>query len=140
MMLPDARGEVSARVFATLLSPPGATDVGPAATAVEAALQDCADLLGDEDLQLTLLVLYELHYQGLQGVDDRWEWNPDLLRLRAQIEEAFEATLRSHVHVEGGVGPQADDVARALFAMAAADTGPGLSSYVAKRATDEQLH
>ena len=30
--------------------------------------------LSDEDLQLALYLCYELHYRGLPGVDDRWEW------------------------------------------------------------------
>ncbi|RYV50849.1 iron-containing redox enzyme family protein [Pengzhenrongella frigida] len=138
--MPDARGEASAAVISALLSPSGSGDVGPAAAAVDAALRQCHDLLHDEDLQLALLVLYELHYQGLRGVDERWEWNPDLLKVRAQIEGAFEDTLRRHTQVPVGVGPHGEDVAGALFALAAKDTGPGLSAYIAKRATDQQLH
>ena len=43
---------------------------------------------GDEDLQLALYLCYELHYRGLPGVDDRWEWEPSLLALRAELERA----------------------------------------------------
>ncbi len=138
--MPTARGDASAAVITTLLAPPRSTDVGPAAAAVDAALRRCDDLLRDDDLQLALLVLYELHYQGLAGVDERWEWDPDLLRVRARIEELFEVTLRARVPVPVDVGPGAEDVADALFAAAAQDTGPGLSAYVARRATDQQLH
>lgn len=137
--MPHARGEASAAIITALLSPSGSGDVGLAAASVDAALRRCDDLLRDEDLQLALLVLYELHYQGLHGVDDRWEWNPGLLGVRAQIEGVFEDTLRRRAHVPGGVGPNAEEVANALFALAAKDTGPGLSTYVAKRATDKQL-
>ena len=35
----------------------------------------------DEDLQLTLAICYELHYRGFDGVDDAWEWDPELLSL-----------------------------------------------------------
>ncbi|GHS87403.1 hypothetical protein AGMMS50218_09200 [Actinomycetota bacterium] len=138
--MPTARGDASAAVITTLLAPPRSTDVAPAAAAVDAALRTCDDLLRDDDLQLALLVLYELHYQGLAGVDDRWEWDPDLLRVRARVEELFEATLRARVPVPVDVGPRAQDVADALFAAAAQDTGPGLAAYVARRATDQQLH
>jgi len=82
-------------------------------------------------------VLYELHCQGPRGVDERWEWNPELLKLRAQIEDVFEDTLRRQTQVPVGVGPQAEDVAGSLLALAAKGTGPGLSAYIAKRATKE---
>jgi len=47
-----------------------------------------------EDLQLALYCCYELHYQGLPGVDDDWEWEPSVLELRSQLEGIFEAQLR----------------------------------------------
>src|SRR4051794_6682018 len=53
-----------------------------------------------EDLQLALHLCYELHYQGLPGVDPNWEWDPDLLRLRASMERVFENAL--HARVPGG--------------------------------------
>jgi len=137
--MPESRGEASAAVISALLSPVGSDGLGPAAVSIDAALRQCTDLLHDEDLQLTLLVLFELHYRGLTGVDERWEWNPGLLEMRAQIEMAFEDTLRRRAHIPGGVGRRADEVAGALFELAAQDTRPGLSAYIAKRATDEQL-
>ncbi|RAY17183.1 iron-containing redox enzyme family protein [Actinomadura craniellae] len=48
-----------------------------------------------EDLQLALYVCYELHYQGFAGVDPGWEWEPELLRLRAALENAFLTALRA---------------------------------------------
>ena len=44
----------------------------------------------DEDLHLALYCCYELHYRGFEGVDDRWEWEPSLLALRAELERRFE--------------------------------------------------
>ena len=32
---------------------------------------------------------YELHYRGFAGVAAGWEWDPDLLRLRAALEDAL---------------------------------------------------
>ena len=54
---------------------------------IEASIHD-SDPYGI-DVQLTLYVCYELHYRGFAGVDDGWEWNPGLLHLRAQLEDAF---------------------------------------------------
>lgn len=48
-----------------------------------------------EDLQLALYLLYELHYRGFKGVDDAREWDPDLLRLRRELEDRFLHALRS---------------------------------------------
>jgi hypothetical protein len=36
----------------------------------------------EEDLQLALYCLYELHYRGFEGVSDEWEWHPGLLAFR----------------------------------------------------------
>lgn len=51
------------------------------------------DPLG-EDLQLALYLTYELHYRGFDGVSEDWEWDPDLLRVRGEMERVFLATLR----------------------------------------------
>ncbi|WP_173124630.1 iron-containing redox enzyme family protein [Kibdelosporangium persicum] len=50
-----------------------------------------------EDLQLALHTAYELHYRGFTGVDPEWEWDPDLLRLRREMEKAFLDALRADV-------------------------------------------
>src|SRR5579884_1235967 len=56
-----------------------------------------ADPLADDDLHLALYLLYELHYRGLEGVDERWEWSPSLLRLRADLEQHFDRALHEAV-------------------------------------------
>jgi len=126
-------------------------DVDPALPAEAArAAAGSEDLLTDEDVQIALTALYELHHQGLDGVDDRLEWDPTLLRARAVVEERYEAQLRADVTVPEdlladleantpveGLGPA---VARALFDLTSRDDGPSLSAYVARKATDEQLH
>ncbi|MFD0069318.1 iron-containing redox enzyme family protein, partial [Streptomyces sp. NPDC127574] len=53
-----------------------------------------SDPWGD-DLQLALYLLYELHYRGFEGVDDNREWDPDLLRLRQEMEARFLQALQS---------------------------------------------
>ncbi|MFI9785052.1 iron-containing redox enzyme family protein [Kitasatospora sp. NPDC051984] len=87
-------------------APPLPTPRGPLSAAVLAALDGSgryalpswapADPWGD-DLQLALYVCYELHYRGFAGVDDGWEWSPELLALRAALEEVFLSALRREV-------------------------------------------
>jgi hypothetical protein len=96
------------------------------------------DGAGDEDLQLALYLCYELHYRGLPGVDERWEWSPSLLALRQALEARFEVALREAV---GPVGPapEPEEMDVALRAIEAADDGPSLSRYVERDATREQV-
>ena len=100
----------------------------------------------DDDVQLTLFCLYELHYGGLDGVDDRWEWHPGLIGIRHLLEEPFEAWLRSEaglitesVRRPDSRAPGSEATAALLFDLAARDGGPSVSRHVAKKATVEQL-
>jgi len=136
MRLPTPRGPLGEALLRALRREPG--PVTEAQEAAEAAVAAASDVLADDDLQLSLLLLYELHYRGLDGVDEAWEWQPDLLRLRAVVEGAFEAALRAAVPVPATSARTATEVAAALFELTAADTGPSVSRYVAKRATDTQ--
>jgi hypothetical protein len=88
-----------------------------------------------EDLQLALYLCYELHYRGLPDVDDRWEWEPSLLALRAALEERFEAGLRRDVPVPD-LDPAQMDLA--LRAVEAADEAPSLSRHLERRGTLSQ--
>ena len=136
MKLPAARGPVSEAVTSALAAAPH--DLDPAiADGFEAG-----DALTDEDLQLTLFVLYELAYRGWDGVDDRWEWHPDVIRLRTVAEDRFEAALRALTDPYGDVVPDVVDrtsIARKLTAMTEEDTGPSLSKYLRGRATLAQF-
>src|SRR5687768_7346257 len=94
MKLPQPRGPVSAALAAALELAPHHLD--PAlGDELAAPGADRTALLDDEDLQLTLFMLYELAYRGWDGVDDRWEWHPDLLRLRGAAEDRLEAALQA---------------------------------------------
>jgi hypothetical protein len=87
-----------------------------------------------EDLHLGLYLCYELHYRGLPGVDDRWEWEPSLLALRAALEAEFEADLRHDIPL-----PQpraARDLE--LREIEAADDAPSLSKYLERKGTLDQ--
>jgi hypothetical protein len=97
------------------------------------------EVLQDDDVQAVLTTLYELHYRGLDGVDDRWEWDPSLLAARAELEAVFEAALRAAALPDGVRADldaaAADGVAAHLFALAAADGGPSVSTLMERRAT-----
>jgi Iron-containing redox enzyme len=129
--LPQARGPVSGILLGVLRGAPGMPVELPALDATPA-------LLADDDAQLALYLCYELHYGELDGVDDRWEWDPGLLAFRAVLERAFEAALRAVVPPPWSTPPP-EVVATALQALVSADDGPPLSRFVETRATNEQL-
>ncbi|MEU3380070.1 iron-containing redox enzyme family protein [Streptomyces caelestis] len=56
-----------------------------------------------EDLQLALYLCYELHYRGFAGVSPDREWDPDLLRIRAALEQRFLSALRADALVHDSV-------------------------------------
>jgi hypothetical protein len=124
--LPTPRGEASEALLSELRRPARSLspiDVPPA-----------DDPLSDEDLQLALYVLYELHYRGFDGVDEAWEWEPSLLGLRGRLESEFEAALGVP-----GEAPAADDMDLALRALADEDEGPSLSKRVEREAALGQV-
>ena len=129
-VLPEPRGTISEWLLAELLREPHELP----------ALEDppTADPLGDEDLQLSLYLSYELHYRGLPGVDERWEWDPSLVRARGALEQSFERALIDAVPPTTGVPPAAE-IDLALRAIADDDDGPSLSSYARSGATLEQF-
>lgn len=88
-----------------------------------------------EDSALALYLMYELHYRGLAGVDDGWEWEPKLLLARQQLEAAFLARL----HDEVPMPEQPTDVAAELRRRTEPGHGPSLSSFCEHEATLDQI-
>ncbi len=128
--LPAARGPGSERLIDELRRPPYELTLS--------TLPAPPDPLADEDLQLSLYLLYELHYRGFDGVDEGWEWEPSLLALRASLERMFEAALLDAAGSPGErVAPEEMDLA--LRAIADADDGPSLSQYLEREATLDQV-
>jgi Iron-containing redox enzyme len=129
--LPPPRGPLSERLFEAL---EGSPDTG---LEVPGAV-DPADPIADEDLQLALYVAYEIHYTGIRGVDERWEWAPSLLAFRAELERPFEAAVAELV--EPASAEELASVGAALQEIVAEDPGPPLSRYMETQGTLEQLH
>jgi hypothetical protein len=127
--LPGPRGPISHHLVVLLPREPHAISDPPPV--------ESRDPLDDEDLQLSLYILYELHYRSFAGVDDRWEWEPSLLALRRRLERTFEGRLEAEAPVRASVDPAT--VGEALVALASADDGPSLSLFLERHATLEQF-
>jgi hypothetical protein len=129
--LPTPRGPISERLIDALRRSPGTLAAGPLPTIDQP--------LSDDDLHLSLYVLYELHYRGFDDVDARWEWDLGALDLRARLENAFEAGIDEAL--AGWTPPPADartmDIA--LRRMMDEDDGPSLSRHLERRGTREQF-
>ena len=142
--LPSPRGPVSAAFLAAVVRDPGRSiDLRHLGWD-----GDDAAACTDEDLQLALCLAYELHYRGLAGVDDRWEWHPELLWARARWEDHLVAGLELAVPRDdvsgapddlGASGDPVADVVLGLTELAEADGEPSMSKFLLRRATAEQL-
>jgi hypothetical protein len=124
LSLPSPRGDTSEALVSALQASPGVLTAVPVPD---------DDPLSGEDQHLALYLLYELHYRGLPGVDDRWEWDPALLALRLVLEERFESALIEQIGpASDGVDPAEMDLA--LRAIADADEAPSVSTHVERHA------
>ena len=130
MQLPVPRGPLSAAVCDRMRGTTRRVDDAAAARLPAAVIHD-------DDVQLALWLLYELHYRGFQGVADALEWAPDLLELRGRIETVFEAELRALAGPPEAV--DGESVGDRLLALIEADDGPAVAGYVQRDATEEQL-
>ena len=133
----DAPGPLSETVVDLLGRLPTDPGVGAAARAAVELAAAVEEPLADDDLQLALYLLYELHYRSFPGVHAGWEWNPELLRLRAALEEGFFGTLEETMPAPGAAEPEA--VGDELFRIEAADEGPSLSRFAETQADVERF-
>src|SRR5947209_7661881 len=118
--LPRARGPLTTWLLDHLVRPPH--DVGAPPEPVD-------DPLTGDDTHLALYLAYELHYRGLEGVDDGWEWEPSLLAARARMEDRYLTAVLDDV---GRPAPVAD-IGAALRRIIDAGGGPSLSTHMAER-------
>ena len=138
MRLPRERGPLSAAVVAALAEG-DAVDAHAVATLLDRLPVD-HDTVLDDDLQLALWVLYELHYRGFDAVDDAREWDADLLRVRALLERRFEADLRRRTEADvAAVSDATADVFEQVAALTARVDGPSLAQFVQREATPQQF-
>lgn len=120
MRLPRPRGSISAAVIARLRG-------GDRPLFSPATVDDAID---DDDLQLALWIMYELYYRGFDEVQDAWEWDPQLISLRRQLEDHFLTALQAEVVVPLDCSRVADR----LRDLVDADDGPALARYLQTRA------
>jgi hypothetical protein len=132
MDLPRPRGPLSEAVIDRLRTGPGAR--------LPEAVRAPSDPLADDDLQLALWVLYELHYRGFDGLSPEHdvEWAPDLLAFRALLEEPFEGALLGLVPT-GSTSSDGDIVEQLQEICAGDDDAPSMASHLQRDATVEQL-
>jgi len=128
--LPAPRGPLSERLFEALEGGPGSGLEAPGEV-------DSIDPIADEDLQLALYVAYEIHYTGIRGVDEGWEWEPALIGFRGALERPFEAAVAELV--EPADEAELASVGAALQAIVVEDPGPPLSRYMETQGTQEQM-
>lgn len=122
MRLPHPRGPISAAVIDALR--------GDDPDGVPQASDAPEDVLADDDLQLSLWMMYELHYRGFDEVAAHWEWEPALIALRRELEAMMLAALRAEVVVPS----DSRRVADRLRSLVETDDGPSLSRYLQSEA------
>lgn len=125
MLLPKSRGALSQALFAVMRDNR------------DTRWREVADTDpgGDDDAQIALWALYELHYRGFDDVSDSMEWHPELLRVRALLEKPFEAKLRRRFDPPHTVAPFAD----AFSSYVDRQDGRSLASFVQRDADREQV-
>ncbi|WP_157074956.1 iron-containing redox enzyme family protein [Janibacter limosus] len=128
--LPEPRGPVSERVLRMLRGD------GPSSAPL---VSTGDDVLQDEDAQLSLWLLLELHHRGLQGVDPELEWDPQVIGLRRDLEQVHLAALRELVRDRLALVDPDDDLARQIGTLLAQDDGPSVADFLARRADTEQF-
>lgn len=130
MQLPLERGPISRHVIESLLRPrdeAGSIAIG------------ATHVLDDQDAQLALWILYELHYRGFDDAPDDREWDLGLLGLRRTLERRFERELRD------AVAPVLDSVSRGLdvgaqlLDLVDADDSPSPAAFLQRDASREQF-
>lgn len=123
MLTPKGRGSLSDVVFESMRS---------TKPSWHEALHTLPD--DDNDLQITLWALYEMHYRGFDDVDDTLEWQPELIELRRSLESSFEHDLRDRAPS----GTPDGDFADAFFGFVADHDGPSMARFVHREADREQ--
>ncbi|MCZ4500649.1 MAG: hypothetical protein JWQ74_3204 [Marmoricola sp.] len=123
MHLPTPRGPASQSLFRAL------RQEGPIPRVVYASDED--------DHQIALWALYELHYRGFEDVADTSEWDPEILAVRRQLEESFEVDLR-RLTADLVAAALEEDTLVGQLERIVAEPGPSVAGYLHRDATAEQ--
>jgi hypothetical protein len=132
VLTPKPRGRLSESLFAVLT---GARDDWAAVAAVDPESHD--------DAQVALWAMYELHYRGLDDVDETMEWHPDVLRVRRRLEQDLETALRQRFRTSPDAAAfeasSGDDFADRFFAFVESHDGPSLAARVQRDCDRDQV-
>lgn len=133
MLIPQPRGAISELVVSGIRAPQGTRTLPP--------LPDPSEALGDVDLQLSLWMLYELHYRSFEDADDDAEWSPSLIAIRRDLETVMDAAVEQACadHIGELTAADPNDFPDRLFDLVETFPGPSLAEYVQRRATREQV-
>ncbi len=129
MQLPRERGPISRHVIGSLR---------PSQDEASSLAIGATEVLEDDDAQLALWILYELHYRGFDDVEEHREWDLGLLGLRKTLERRFENELRQAVGSRS-VARGSEDVSTQLLELIAADDGPSVASFLHRTGSREHI-
>jgi hypothetical protein len=136
MRLPAPRGPVSTALFARLLGEPGPMP-SQLTELVDALPETTVDARSDEDVQISLWTCYGFSYEGFDGIDARWEWEPSLLAVRGALEAVFERDVLAEVRMPEDLTPEGVPVW--LMDLCGPSTPAGLLKFMHQNATLEQF-
>lgn len=122
MNLPEPRGALSSTVFEYLCSD---------ARSMTLPIALCES---EDDAQITLWALYELHYRGFDNVAEDREWDPSALDLRCAVERRLEAELRAAYGDSDTWGSSPSDLPEALGRLIEAHDGPSVAQFLHRQA------
>lgn len=136
MRVPRERGPLSRAITAALRS-------GSTAALDELAVRgtpDAPELAENDDVQISLWILYQLHYDGFDGVAAEAEWDPSLIGLRQRMERPLLEELRRACapYVEKAMAADGDLSAR-LFELVEQVPGAPLAQHLQRHATRNQF-
>jgi hypothetical protein len=121
------RGPLSDWVASVLAEAPGTT-VPPMPP-----ISPGIDPMVDDDLHLALFLCDELQFGGLEGVDDAWGWDPQLIAGRSALEAPFESAMRAAAARRPAVGAGTIDVR--LREIIRTDDGPSVARFLERHGT-----
>lgn len=96
-------------------------------------------VLADGDVQISLWMLYELHYRGFEDARSDAEWDPAVLGARRGLEEVFEAAIREAVreHVDGDA--TGDPVERLIALIDGFEGGGSVPGFLRREGSPERV-